>query len=1006
MSGRFERTIRSSGDEVSSPDNTSAQTSVADSSSSTEQWKETDSLRRPKISFFSEWKNFSNWNKFKGLKERTKIRIREKYNNLSSNSLRRKFLNALFGYIDSNNSISEKDVWRISDEVLKRDIEDAAVQKNCSIKDGVCQFWVTLVSLASSASKWAVGFATWAAKYATSFTQKYYNSDNNENYNKTPSSTPDQHHEDSQWSSPISNENSDSNTKSERTDTSRKSVVEQAKSEIPEHAKEEALKQIDEIFKDDVVNAWFKKNLNKIIREPEINNWLIDSVDCNWWMWPKLYFIKETNPKFYNLNSLNQEFEKWNNERLKNITKLFNVNTLWIFADKEQGKKVPEIFNKNNLGQSAEFEDTAKGKQTENNTLQLDEYKKTVELFHKYTKSEMIWEMIIKYDMKNSDNLFMLQLLLSAYLDKEHIWDLDTLTWKWDKDTQKFLEDLLNDEEFIKDPNSKRYAEAINKTIDDLGRFDTSNMKSKYESFSASIRRDQEYRKDPEAFWRKQAIEWPREFVWITNSVHLTSYKEWEKDFLYNNMKWFNKKIEDFLTLPKLQEWETPNAETKAKMDQIWNAIPIEQLNSIYEKFASNPEEQKKFEEFLKNNNLPSIDLQDNSLKNFVVRKNLSLNPAAEYCYQRLWTCLQEQITWEAGKTLQYLSDKTWDTAFNIKNKVLEFFLPGISIHPENSENWIFYFRDENNLDTLYWFDPEDWKIFQKGNISLWEDGIIKFWASEAEWNLLKQIHGFQDMINFELWDILPDKNADNVDELEKQIAKKIESKINVESVVDTSVVSQALLKKENEKNVCRDRIVWDIKYLLDIDRSELHSWDWEKYKIFRSLVKTFEKIKVENPNDNTPLVTMKDFLDKVYSSASQWSLLKPSNNWENTEERGDDNLPQEGENWSIENQPQEIWKTILLKNLIDPQTQLFDISLITTLNQDKEIDDFLAKRDFNNVIWKISKRKDLQELDKDTNNQISQLTEKTSEELRWLYEETQLLASIDALETQGDFLS
>nr|MBR6099793.1 hypothetical protein [bacterium] len=80
-------------------------------------------------------------------------------------------------------------------------------------------------------------------------------------------------------------------------------------------------------------------------------------------------------------------------------------------------------------------------------------------------------------------------------------------------------------------------------------------------------------------------------------------------------------------------------------MDQIWNAIPIEQLNSIYEKFASNPEEQKKFEEFLKNNNLPSIDLQDNSLKNFVVRKNLSLNPAAEYCYQRLWTCLQEQIT-------------------------------------------------------------------------------------------------------------------------------------------------------------------------------------------------------------------------------------------------------------------------------------------------------------------------------------------------------------------------
>jgi hypothetical protein len=45
------------------------------------------------------------------------------------------------------------------------------------------------------------------------------------------------------------------------------------------------------------------------------------------------------------------------------------------------------------------------------------------------------------------------------------------------------------------------------------------------------------------------------------------------------------------------------------------------------------------------------------------------------------------------------------------------------------------------------------------------------------------------------------------------------------------------------------------------------------------------------------------------------------------------------------------MWKTILLKNLIDPQTQFFDISLITTLNQDKEINDSLAKRDFNNVI-------------------------------------------------------
>jgi hypothetical protein len=44
----------------------------------------------------------------------------------------------------------------------------------------------------------------------------------------------------------------------------------------------------------------------------------------------------------------------------------------------------------------------------------------------------------------------------------------------------------------------------------------------------------------------------------------------------------------------------------------------------------------------------------------------------------------------------------------NIKNKVLEFFLPGISIRSEKAGNGIFYFRDENNLDTLYSFNPEN----------------------------------------------------------------------------------------------------------------------------------------------------------------------------------------------------------------------------------------------------------------------------------------------------------
>lgn len=938
--------------------------------------------------------SFTDWNKFKNSEQYKKLswRLREHIHIcvwcIPDSNFRKNFISALSQYINKYNTI---DIHKVNEILQKehykfrRDLEIKNSKKIAGtihyIGDGIKKWFDWSKNLFSNLRN----NEHWNLQQDTETTQWKDILDNGINYKTSNNGLDDNKKSDNNNSSKKDETNIDLSAPSQT--TAEQSLLEH--SDPSDNLDTDLMTQLKWVDKEDII---------------ELIEWSNDGPKTVWSYTPlKILFIKE---KWYNVKNgkipnIDKDFQVWNDKRIDDIKYILNPNFLVYFADGEQ-----TLTDSNVAGNKSVEGNQIETWEPDSVSYNLKGFDEAFEKLSRYTKGEIIWELLASNNIKDEDKLYYLQLIITAFLKKENLYEDSFITWKWNTKTQLFLQKkILNDPDFKKEPNYEKYKTAIEKILANHDDLDISWEDDVFMSFSESVRRDEEYWNDPEAFWRKQSIEWQREFVWITDAVHRTSYEQWQKSFIENNMKGFNKKIEYFLSLPKLQDWETPNAETKTKMDQIWNAIPIEQLNSIYEQFASNPEEQKKFEEFLKNNNLPNTDLQDASLKNFVIKKNLS-NPAAEYCYQRLWTCLQEQITWEAGKTLQYLSDKTWDTAFNIKNKVLEFFLPGISIHPENSENWIFYFRDENNLDTLYWFDPENWKIFQKGNISLWEDGIIKFWASEAEWNLLKQIHGFQDMISFELWDILPNKNADSVDELEKQITKKIESKINVESVVDTSVVSQALLKKENEKNVCRDRIVWDIKYLLDIERSELHSGDWEKYKIFRSLVKTFDKIKVESPNDNTPLVTMKDFLDKVYSSASQWSLLKPSDSWENMEERDNDNLSQEGENWSIENQPQEMWKLILLKNLINPQTQLFDINLITTLNQDKEIHDFLAKRDFNNVIWKISKRKDLQELDKDTDNQISQLTEKTWEELRWLYEETQLLASINALEKQGDFLS
>jgi hypothetical protein len=46
------------------------------------------------------------------------------------------------------------------------------------------------------------------------------------------------------------------------------------------------------------------------------------------------------------------------------------------------------------------------------------------------------------------------------------------------------------------------------------------------------------------------------------------------------------------------------------------------------------------------------------------------------------------------------------------------------------------------------------------------------------------------------------------MEELENQILNKIQSKIAVEKVADTSVVNKELLRLKNERNVCYNGIV------------------------------------------------------------------------------------------------------------------------------------------------------------------------------------------------------
>lgn len=728
----------------------------------------------------------------------------------------------------------------------------------------------------------------------------------------------------------------------------------------------------------------------------------IDTEIWSEWLTLKQAFVILNNNWIEKLHEITDEelenkYNEWKNNRLNNIKQVLNYDDLCDYATRKQIE-----FANFDLTTTQNYTEWLERHPDINN----DENKESqsIKKFLGFTQWELVWELVMNVDMNTSDWLKLLQILSMSTAKGLKLFDMDHITWEWNAETQYFLETTLNDQSFQASDTTWDYSRKILEILNSHPHLDTSYLDQYFHTLSEVQNREAEFLKNPDAFWQSQTLEGPREFVWISDSWYRDSYKLGEQAFLNSHMQEFNGKLAEFLKIPQIKEWNPIDETSRTKMEQIWNTIPLDQINAIYNLFASKPEEQEKFNNFLKDNNFQNIDINDISLKKLVLDQDYSFNPIAKYCYERIWISCQNEITSESWKTLQYLSDKTWDTALNIKNKVLEFFLPGISIRPEKAENGIFYFRDENNLDTLYSFDPENWEISQQGNISLEDEWIISFRSWWSKGNLLQKIQWFQNIVDIDLPDVLPDKNPGNMEELENQILNKIQSKIAVEKVADTSVVSKELLRLKNERNVCHDGIVWDLKQLLNIEDDYLYETGWENYKIFYNLLKTFERIDVEYPNDNKPLISMKLLLDKICDSTNGFKLLKPSlleNNWDSTEE-----IPQENTDSETQNPQETARGARIIKNLIDPSTQLFDVNLIDDLANNSEIDQYLAERKFDRVIGWIQKNKELKIAKENYEKEIAKLYSDTHDELHWLNEDVELFANINSLENEGNFLS
>ena len=720
---------------------------------------------------------------------------------------------------------------------------------------------------------------------------------------------------------------------------------------------------------------------------------------CRWFSQREIFF-QQLKKQSYKAEEIDKKFQQWNAERLSNISKLFNFEYIATFTH-DQGLNIKNLTNQ----AVSNHESFVSILWLMNNNEQGQNNEKAIlDEFSQYTKWELIWEFL-----KNIDSipywLLMLQILITSFADWNNAFDLEHVTWEWDADTLVFLSNLINDPTFKNEPRYQEYASTINKILEEHKDVDYKNKESKFKTLTEDQKLLEEYWSNPEAFWKKQTIEWRREFEWITAAQLVEwwwDYKSWEQNFINKNSQYLDSQISELFELPTWENLSEKNKdEIEEKRSRIRKLLPSEDLNRIYDDFSKNPEVQERFKKFLEKNNLPAIDLNDYSIKAAILNGNFEGNKyeeALKDCYNGIWSMFWNEIMWLTNKALQYLKTESWWTALNIRNEVLKHLLPWISIRHEKENNWIFYFRDENNLDTLYQFDPKTWEIALHDNISNETDWVVDLWWWST--SPLLTIKWYEWIINsLQVWELLPNSKANNFEELQKNLLNSIKSKITVDWVSDIGEVNWKNIQLRNEKNTCKNELVWDFKFLLWVEASKVTKEEWINYTLFNSLANTFKKIDSTPSIDNHQLITMRNFFYKVCESVNAWNPVKAdilqwiqnNENEKKNEQETDENL------WN--------WKADFIKKLIDPQTKTFNIDLMEQLLNDPEFQTELNRGNFANLLRVIDKWKELYDLEIQKNKDINNLYSDIKKELWDAYNDDMLYSNINNLE-ENELLS
>lgn len=743
-------------------------------------------------------------------------------------------------------------------------------------------------------------------------------------------------------------------------------------------------------FKGTDSNTYFRSWINEDPRKT-----------CRWLSLRELFF-QQLKKQSYSAEEINKMYHQWNIERLSKISKLFNLKYITTYT---HDKGLASINSTDQVGLNYYNTFVSKRWHIDNKNEQEQNNEKSIlNEFSQYTQWELIWEFLKNIDT-NPDWLLNFQIFITSLTDWNNAFNLEHATWKWNEDTLIFLNNLLNDPTFTREPRYQEYAATINKILEEHKDIDYKNKESKFKTLSEDQRILDEYWKDPEAFWKKQNIEWRREFEWITAEQLIEwwwDYKSWEQNFINRNSQYLDSQISKLFELPTWENLsEKDKDEIEEKRSRIRKLLPSEDLNRIYDDFSKNPEVQERFKKLLAERNLPPIDLNNYSIKSAILNGNFDGNKYEEVlkdCYNGIWSTFWNEIMWLTNQALQYLKSESWWAALNIRNDVLKHFLPWISIRPEKENNWIFYFRDENNLDTLYQFNPKTWEIALHDNISNETDWVVDLWWWST--SPLLTIKWYEWIINsLQVWELLPNSKANNFEELQKNLLNSIKSKITVDWVSDIGVVNWKNIQLSNEKNTCKNELVWDFKFLLWVEASKVTKEEWMNYTLFNSLANTFKKIDSTPSIDNHQLITMRNFFYKVCESINAWNPVKAdilqwiqnSENEKGNEQETDENL------WN--------WKADFIKKLIDPQTKTFNIDLMEQLLNDSEFQTELNRSNFANLLRVVDKWKELYDLEIQKNKDINNLYSDIKKELWNAYNDDMLYSNINNLE-ENELLS